>query len=792
MYFTKNKTPVLLAVLLLLILSLPMIALAETVGIQEITVPNRPVKGLIQVQKQGPVLTGFNTHQDPLGYTVHTPMYTKGSLAGAVFEVRAVEDIVGKDGTVWFKADEVAATIVTNAEDTAETALLPLGHYYVTEVSAPAGYIFDSTRYDVLLEAKDHETPTVSICVIANNDFMPTTIILHKEKEVVATENDKDGMTHTVLNRVPGEGFVFGLYNSQPITYAAGTMDADTLLATAVSDKNGKISFGGQFPHGQYYVRELSGPEGWKLSDTDYLFSITDDFKTAKNEIVIDLDVPIVNELIHNDVRVSKTDLTGSDYLPHTLIEVKNAEGKTVLRDYTGDDGYLPAFPAVPGKYTYKEVQAPEGYELSTTELSFEISVEGMIEGKTAVKDDYTRFSILKVDEHHQPLAGVEFGLFREDGTQQTTAVSDENGLVTFEKIPYGSYTIQETKTLTGYLKNFTKVPITIDGSFVNPKEPIATLENCQAVIVIQKVDQNEVALAGAEFGLYNESGKLVMTAVSDAEGMVRFVGADYGKYTIRELTAPAGYLLSHDIIHVIIDEGYTNSEMPLATVVNPEKKIMCIKTDTAGKPIAGVTFSLYNASTIEEVETAVSDKDGVFTFHNFDYGDWLIRETAAPEGFCKMEDVRFHVGDDWKEPKPILCVNIPNHYEFAKTDSSGNPLAGVKFRLEDEDGKELGIYVSDQDGMVSITGLKLGTYLIREIETLEGYSISGEVIKLKLDEYYVAPEKLKQFVNYTNIQTGVHLAVTGVMWVGIALMMISGTLGIIRKRRQKKASMQE
>lgn len=70
----------------------------------------------------------------------------------------------------------------------------------------------------------------------------------------------------------------------------------------------------------------------------------------------------MVNELIHNDVRVSKTDLTGSDYLPHTLIEVKSADGKTVLKDYTGDDGYLPAFPAVPGKYTYREVLAPEGY----------------------------------------------------------------------------------------------------------------------------------------------------------------------------------------------------------------------------------------------------------------------------------------------------------------------------------------------------------------------------------------------------------------------------------------------
>ena len=786
MYFTKNKMPVILLALLLLIVCLPVMSMAESAEIQEITVTNTPVKGLIQVKKQGPVLIGFNEHQDPFGNTVHTPMYNKGSVSGAVFEVRAVEDIVGKDGTLWFKADEVAATLTTK-DGEAETDPLPLGHYYVTEVSAPEGYIFDSTRYDVLLESRDHVTPTVTVCVIAVNDFLPTRISLHKEKEILNTETDHDGITHTTLKRVPGEGFVFGLYNSDPIAYTGGALEANTLLATAISDKNGKVSYSGQFPHGRYYVRELSGPDGWKLSDIDNLLVITDDFRTGNNELVIDLDLPIVNELIHQDIRVSKTDLTGSDYLPHTLIEVKSADGKTVLKDYTGDDGYLPSFPAVPGKYTYREVLAPEGYELCVTELAFEVNAEGQIEGKTAVADDYTRFSLLKVDEYHKPLAGVEFGLFREDGTQQATAVSDENGLVTFEKIPYGVYTIQETKTLTGYLKNFTKVPITIDGTFVNPKEPIATLENCQSVILIQKLDQNNTALQGAEFGLYDESGKLVMTAVSDVEGTVRFIGADYGKYTIRELSAPDGYLLSREVISITIDEGYTNTDQPAATVIDPEKKIMCIKADTSGKPIPGVEFSLYNAATMEKVEAAVSDKDGVVIFRNFDYGDWIIRESAAPEGYSRMDDIRFQVGTGWKEPKPILCVNIPNHYEFKKTDSSGNPLVGVKFRLEDESGKDLGTYESDKDGMVQITDLKPGTYIIREIETLEGYSVSGEVIKLKLDEYYTVPEKLKQFINYTTIQTGVHLAVTGIMWVGLGLMVISGTVGLIRRRRKTK-----
>lgn len=786
MNLKKIKALGVLSILFMLILCIPALAFSEGIESQEITVPNRPVKGVIQLTKLAPVLTGIHELQDAFGNTVHAPLYNIGELEGAVFEVRAVEDIVGKDGTVWYKADELVETITTAADGTASSDLLPLGHYYVMEVSAPEGYVFDATRYDVLLEFKDHETAVVTVNVTAANDFMPTRITLVKHKEVLTTETGKDGITSTTITNVPGEGFVFGLYNSDPITYVDGALEADTLIATAVSDKNGNLAFSGLFPVGDYYVKELSGPDGWELDPTSYVITISDAARTAGNEMVINLDTPILNRLIHADVRVSKTDLTGSDYLPHTLIEIRNENDDIVLRDYTGDDGYLPSFPAIPGTYTYREVLAPEGYELCVTEFSFEVNEDGTVEGMTNVSDDFTRFSIRKEDPFHEPLEGVEFGLFREDGTLQATAISDSNGLVTFEKIPYGTYTIEETKTLSGYLKNITKVPIIIDGTFVNPEQPIATLENCPSEILIQKIDQNGAALQGAEFGLYNESGRLVMTATSDMEGMVRFTYVDYGQYTIRELSAPGGYLLNHDVISVTLDDDYTNSDGPTATVTNHEKKIMCIKVDTSGSPMSSVEFTLYNATTMETVETVTSDADGVLIFRNFDYGDWLIRETAAPEGFCQMEDYTFHVDESWSAPDPVMFVNIPNHYEFVKTDSSGNPLAGVKFQLEDAGGTVLNTYVTGEDGIIRIEGLTPGAYFIREIKTLEGYSLSGEVIKVTLDEFYAIPEVMKQFVNYTTIQTGVRMAITGVMWLGLGLMLVSGTVYIVRKRRNK------
>ena len=205
--------------LLLLILAIPILAFAEAgeMAVQEIAVSNTPIKGTIEINKWGSVLKGFSENQDTLGYTVHTPLYQDDWLPGAVYEVRAAEDIVGKDQTVWFREGELAATLTTTADSSVVTDPLPLGRYIVTEVSAPAGYMLDETRHELALTASDHTTPVVTARLSAVNEHMPARITLTKEKEIVATQHDEDGMVHSRLMNVPGEGFVFGLYSSDPI-----------------------------------------------------------------------------------------------------------------------------------------------------------------------------------------------------------------------------------------------------------------------------------------------------------------------------------------------------------------------------------------------------------------------------------------------------------------------------------------------------------------------------------------------------------------------------------------------
>ena len=95
---------------------------------------------------------------------------------------------------------------------------------------------------------------------------------------------------------VPGEGFVFGLYNASDIPYDGGVLPAGTLVASGATDADGRLVFAGQYPHGEYYVKELQAPEGWKLSAGTFPVSILPE--KAQEDAVIRAGLTVHNELI--------------------------------------------------------------------------------------------------------------------------------------------------------------------------------------------------------------------------------------------------------------------------------------------------------------------------------------------------------------------------------------------------------------------------------------------------------------------------------------------------------------
>ena len=656
----------------------------------DIEIPNEPVMGRAMVEKKGLKFVRLEEQADAFGNIVHQPVYEEGYLAGAVFELRAAEDIVGKDGTLWFHAGDVADTITTTEAGKDASKELPLGRYELVEVSAPEGYLLDGAPHEVELRYENDRTAVVETNVTIGNDYLSAEITLEKEKEDLEIIMDGDHVRQALVN-TPGEGFVFGLFADADMHVGEVTLLADTLVATGATDAAGRLAFVGNFPHGAYYVKELSAPDGWTLNPAKFAVTLEPQAQSG-GVIRVSLPEPVHNELIYTRVTLTKTDITGQKTLPGATIEVKDEQGKVIYRETTDANGQIPQIPVTPGTYTFKEAYAPDGYALNEAEMRFTVDADGNVTGDTTIRDDYTRFSLHKVDENGKPLAGVMFGLKKADGMLMMTAKTDAKGMATFEKVPFGTYTLVETQALPDYLKADTEIRLTVDGTFVNPKEPIAT-------------------------------------------------------------------------------------------VINERQKIRGLKVDTAGQALTGAEFNLINADTGEIVDVAESNEKGEFFLTGFGYGDWIIRETAAPEGFNRVEDVLIHVDKDWKAPNALLLTDIPNHYEFVKVDKDGCPMEGVKFALEDEDGNVLRELASGENGVVHADDLKPGVYVIREIETQAGYRLTEETIRVVIDENYIAPDELFRLVNFPEeerprdeIQTGVDVPVTPMMLYGL----ISMAFGVV------------
>lgn len=259
-----------------------------------IEMQDEPVKGQILVKKTGDMLVGFET-VDAYGYAMQKPVYEQRNLAGAVFELRAAEEIVGRDGTAWYAEGELVDTIITTAGGEDASKLLPLGRYTLTEAQAPEGYAPDDAPHEIELAYADDQTPLVKIRVEVGNTYLPAAITLHKEAEVIRT-TEANGEVLRTLHSEPGEGFVFGLFSERDIHENGVTLLADTLVAVGMTDENGRLTFDGTFPHGDYYVRELQAKTGWKLNPNRFPITL----ESGGDAVIrVELAQPIYDELVY-------------------------------------------------------------------------------------------------------------------------------------------------------------------------------------------------------------------------------------------------------------------------------------------------------------------------------------------------------------------------------------------------------------------------------------------------------------------------------------------------------------
>ena len=303
----------------------------------------------------------------------------------------------------------------------------------------------------------------------------------------------------------------------------------------------------------------------------------------------------------------------------------------------TDENGELQLNDLVPGVYTvtenaaaFYEPQQPQSVTVKagqTSEVSFSNQLKrGALEVAKTAEDGFVQ--------------GVTFRLSGTADCGQPVDVcteTDESGIAVFEDISIGSnYTLEEVGTPERYI-----VPVPVSIKIAWNEVTKQTVENrlVRGSIRGIKVGEADKPLSGAIFGLFAEGTteftkeNALSTAVSDASGAFHFADVVFGNYLLRELEAPAGYVLSDEIYEVQINEN--GSVIELGNLENKPVtgELELTKLDVStGKPLPNAGFRIKDTEGNTIVE-GYTDEHGIARF-TLGYGEYTYEEFSAPEGY--------------------------------------------------------------------------------------------------------------------------------------------------------------
>ena len=480
---------------------------------------------------------------------------TKEKLSGAVFEVRASEDIVTPDQTVRIKKGEVAETLIVGEDGTALSKELYIGKYEIQETKQPDGYVLDPKCYEVEIKYQDQNTPVVLTEISIPNE--PTKVRLVKsekgsetplsgvtfhfwkkgeenEKREVTTEKDGTILLEQLL---PGTycfqeirtlpGYILDPAVYEVVVEADGTINGEKEEILNVENDYTKVEFtkhdrasGKVLEDGRYQITDLSGNvvDEWKgkktphlteklLPGTEYIFKeieapsgylVTEDVRfTVVNTEEIQK-VRMEDENAMGKIRIVKTDrstkerLNGAVFEIHAAGDIITPDGTVQLKKgeladtiTTGIEiedmeekgaGIACSKELFFGKYVITEKKPPVGYVLDQQSYPIDLTYEDQdtpVVLKTLhLKNTSTELTILKQDaETKEPLSGVRFtvrdsAMPIENGNTSISAIqlwtTDENGEIHLRGLLPGTYWIQETMTVPGYMLDPVKYTIEV------------------------------------------------------------------------------------------------------------------------------------------------------------------------------------------------------------------------------------------------------------------------------------------------------------------------------------------
>lgn len=372
---------------------------------------------------------------------------------------------------------------------------LPYGKgYSVVEVQAPYGYVLDSTPiyFDITAENTRDENGVTIVKTEKKNIPQKGTITVEKTGEIFSnvTSFGEEVVLYQPEYSVNGlSGAVFEIYADEDITTPDGTVRAKKgeLVATLKTNSKGTAT-SKQLYLGKYHVVETVAPYGTVINPEPHTAELT---YSGQNEKVTNTLTLFTNDRQKVEINLTKIleqneefNIGGNDETLNVSFglyadeDLKAANGTVIPKDglleiITCDEKGKATFTTdIPiGKYYVKEINTDNHYILSDKKypVVFEYAGQDTATVHISVNDGepieneiiYGTIKGLKIDrETGENIAGALFGLFRTDETEFTeetailTAESNEEGIFTFENVPYGEYIIRELKPAEGYLPN--------------------------------------------------------------------------------------------------------------------------------------------------------------------------------------------------------------------------------------------------------------------------------------------------------------------------------------------------
>ena len=534
-----------------------------------------------------------------------------------------------------------------------------------------------------------------------------------------------------------------------------------------------------------------------------------------------------------------KRKLKGAVYSVYASADIKAADGTLIYKKgalvkdnlVTGDDGSVTLKDLYLGTYTVTETKAPDNYvckgESKTVELVYAGQTVEVQTGSATFLNERQKAAVRveKQDEETKnPLSGGIYGLYAAEdikvdgktvvpkGTLIEKATTGADGKASYKaELPINySYSIREIQAPELYLRN-SEDTYTFTFKFTNDKEEKVnfshtfTNKRVNATIDLVKEDsetgnsaQGDAVFEGAIYGLYaredinhpdGRSGVLykkdeqVATLTTDKEGKASVSNLYLGKYYLKEITPPVGYLLDEEEHDVNCDYEGDQVETVKRNTVSKEDVIkqpfQLIKAADNDKTDAdllkGAGFSAYlissltvkddgsydftNATPIvltEDGKTEMfTDERGYACSIPIPYGRYIVRETTTPHNFMPVDDFIVTVTENSTTPqvwRVLLDDEFKAKLKIVKQDDETKLpvlLANTEFKVYDLDAKKYveqvttypntvvhKSYFTDENGYLILPeSLKCGNYRIEEVSAPDGYTQNTQYVEIKVDK---------------------------------------------------------